>query len=125
MEGSIELGDTFKNPRFRKGNRLQTFDRIVTNPMWNQDWWTEADYDADEFSRFPKGAGFPGRKADWGWVQIVLASLNKNGRAAVVLDTGAVSRGSGNAGRSRERDVRRWFVEQDLIDAVIYLPENL
>jgi type I restriction enzyme M protein len=89
MEGEIELGDTFKNPKFRKGNRLRTFDRVVTNPMWNQDWWTEKDYDADELDRFPKGAGFPGRKADWGWVQIVLASLKENGRAAIVLDTGA------------------------------------
>ncbi len=125
MEGEIEIGDTFKNPKFRKGNRLRTFDRVVTNPMWNQDWWTEKDYDADELDRFPKGAGFPGRKADWGWVQIVLASLNDKGRAAIVLDTGAASRGSGNANTNKERDVRRWFVEQDLIESVIYLPENL
>jgi type I restriction enzyme M protein len=125
MEGQIEIGDTFKNPKFRKGNRLQTFDRVVTNPMWNQDWWTEKDYDADELDRFPKGAGFPGRKADWGWVQIVLASLNEKGRAAVVLDTGAASRGSGNANTNKEKDVRKWFVEQDLIEGVIYLPENL
>lgn len=125
MEGEIELGDTFKNPKFKQANRLQTFDRVVANPMWNQDWWKEVDYDADEFNRFPKGAGYPGGKADWGWVQIILASLNKKGRAAVVLDTGAASRGSGNANTNREKDVRRWFVEQDLIEGVIYLPENL
>jgi len=125
MEGQIELGDTFKNPKFRKDNRLQTFDRVVANPMWNQDWWKEADYDADEFDRFPKGAGYPGGKADWGWVQIILASLKPQGRAAVVLDTGAASRGSGNANTNKEKDVRRWFVEQDLIEGVIYLPENL
>lgn len=125
MEGEIEIGDTFKNPKFRKRNRLRTFDRVVTNPMWNQDWWTEKDYDADELDRFPKGAGFPGSKADWGWAQIVLASLNDKGRAAVVLDTGAASRGSGGKNRDKERDVRRWFVEQDLIEGVIYLPENL
>ncbi|MBH0177235.1 MAG: SAM-dependent DNA methyltransferase [Nitrospira sp.] len=125
MEGEIEIGDTFKNPKFRQRNRLRTFDRVVTNPMWNQDWWTEKDYDADEWDRFPKGAGFPGRKADWGWVQIGLASLNEKGRAAIVLDTGAASRGSGNANTNKEKDVRRWFVEQDLIEGVIYLPENL
>src|SRR5437764_13792924 len=113
MEGRIELGDTFKNPQFRKNNRLQTFDRVVANPMWNQDWWKEADYDADEYDRFPKGAGFPGGgSADWGWVQIILASLHQKGRAAIVLDTGAASRGSGTEGRSKERDVRKWFVEQ-------------
>jgi type I restriction enzyme M protein len=93
--------------------------------MWNQDWWQEKDYDADELDRFPKGAGFPGRKADWGWVQVVLASLNDKGRAAVVLDTGAAARGSGNTNTNKERDVRRWFVEQDLVEGVIYLPENL
>lgn len=125
MEGEIELGDTFKNPKFRQANRLQTFDRVVANPMWNQDWWKEADYDADEFDRFPKGAGYPGGKADWGWVQIILASLNDKGRAAVVLDTGAASRGSGNVNTNKEKEVRRWFVEQDLIEGVIYLPENL
>jgi len=43
----------------------------------------------------------------------------------VVLDTGAASRGSGNANTNKEKDVRRWFVEQDLIEGVIYLPENL
>ena len=125
MEGQIEIGDTFRKPKFRQGNRLQTFDRAVANPMWNQTEFKEKDYDADELDRFPKGAGFPGNKADWGWVQHILASLKPQGRAAVVLDTGAASRGSGNANTNKEKDVRRWFVEQDLIEGVIYLPENL
>lgn len=125
LEGHIEIGNTFKNPKFRVGNRLQTFDRVVANPMWNQDWFKEQDYEADELDRFPKGAGFPGGKADWGWMQHILASMNAKGRAAVVLDTGAASRGSGNANSNKERDVRKWFVEQDLIEGVIYLPENL
>ena len=126
MEGEIEIGDTFRNPKFRQRDGLQLFDRVVANPMWNQDWFTEQDYDNDELDRFPSGAGFPGKSsADWGWVQHMLASLYDNGRAAVVLDTGAVSRGSGNAGKNKERDVRKWFVQQDLIEGVIYLPENL
>lgn len=126
MEGEIEIGDTFKNPRFRAGNKLQTFDRVVSNPMWNQDWFKEEDYDADELGRFPQGAGFPGgQSADWGWAQHILASLDKNGRAAIVLDTGAASRGSGNANKNKEKSVRQWFVQQDLVDGVIYLPENL
>jgi type I restriction enzyme M protein len=103
MEGQIEIGDTFRHPKFRKGNRLQTFDRVVANPMWNQTEFAEKDYDADELGRFPKGAGFPGNKADWGWVQHILASLNETGRAAIVLDTGAASRGSGNANINKER----------------------
>ena len=126
MEGQIEIGDTFKNPKFRaeKNGKLRTFDRVVANPMWNQDWYIEADYDNDELDRFPPG--FPGKSsADWGWVQHMHASLNAEGRAAVVLDTGAASRGSGNAGTNKEKTVRQWFVEQDFIESVLYLPENL
>jgi type I restriction enzyme M protein len=126
MEGAIEIGDTFKNPKFRADNRLQTFDRVVSNPMWNQDWFKEEDYDADEMGRFPQDAGFPGaQSADWGWAQHILASLNASGRAAIVLDAGAASRGSGNANKHKERQVRQWFVEHDLVEGVIYLPENL
>ena len=132
MEGKIEIGDTFKNPRFRneKNGKLRTFDRVVANPMWNQNWFAEADYENDELDRFP--AGFPGKSsADWGWLQHIQASLKSKsgtrqaGRAAVVLDTGAASRGSGNAGTNKEKDARQWFVEQDLIESVLYLPENL
>ena len=132
MEGQIEIGDTFKNPRFRaeKNGKLRTFDRVVANPMWNQKEFTEADYDNDELDRFL--SGFPGKSsADWGWVQHIHASLKPKsssqqaGRAAVVLDTGAVSRGSGNAGTNKEKTVRQWFVDHDLIESVLYLPENL
>jgi len=126
MEGEIEIGDTFKNPKFRNKGKLRTFDRVVTNPMWNQNWYTENDYDNDELDRFPAGAGFPGKSsADWGWVQHMHASLNEKGRAAIVLDTGATARGSGNAGTSKEKSVRRWFIDNDLIESVLYLPEDL
>ena len=53
------------------------------------------------------------------------ASLADTGKLAVVLDTGAVSRGSGNQGSNKERDIRKAFVEADLIEAVLLLPENL
>jgi type I restriction enzyme M protein len=55
----------------------------------------------------------------------VYSSLKDNGRAAIVLDTGAASRGSGNQGNNKEKDCRKWFVDNDLIEGVIYLPENL
>lgn len=43
----------------------------------------------------------------------------------MVLDTGAVTRGSGSKNEDKERSIRKWFVDQDLIDGVILLPENL
>jgi hypothetical protein len=40
--------------------------------------------------------------------------------ADVVIDTGAASRGSGNAGTNKEKTVRQWFVDHDLIESVLY-----
>jgi len=124
MEGKIEIGDTMKNPKFKNGNKLKRFDLIVTNPMWNQKTFVEKDYENDELDRFKAGIP-PTSSADWGWSQHILASLKDNGKAAVVLDTGAVSRGSGNASNNKEKTIRKWFVEQDLVEGVLYLPENL
>jgi len=124
MGGDIEIGDTMKNPKFKSGNRLKKFDLQIANPMWNQKTFTGKDYESDELERFD-GRIPPNGSADWGWVQHILASLKDNGKAAVVLDTGAVSRGSGNAGSNKEKDIRKWFIEKDLIDGVLYLPENL
>lgn len=125
MEGDIETGDTFNNPKFKDatGHGVRKFDRAVANPMWNQPDFREEVYTDDAYHRFP--AGNPGGKADWGWVQHIYSSLKDDGRAAVVLDTGAVSRGSGNAGTNKEKDVRKWFIDHDLIEGVLYLPENL
>ena len=119
------IGDTFRNPGFSaKGAGLQRFDYGIANPMWNQDNYDESFYDNDTLNRFAFGIP-PRSSADWGWAQHILASLNERGRAAIVLDTGAVSRGSGSQSSNREKDVRKAFVENDLIEGVILLPENL
>jgi len=124
LEADIRIGDTMRHPAFVDTvGRLQTFDRVTANPMWNQKFPVET-YENDPCERFALGTP-PSSSADWGWLQHMLASLNERGKMAVVLDTGAVSRGSGNQGSNRERDIRKAFVERDLIEAVILLPENL
>jgi type I restriction enzyme M protein len=126
MEGEIVRGDTMKNPKFLEAGHLQRFDVVVTNPMWNQKTFDLATYEQDPLDRFATTGGFaPPSSADWAWLQHVVASLRENGRAAVVLDTGAGSRGSGNEGDNKEKAIRRWFVERDLVEAVILLPDNL
>ena len=124
MEGEIAIGDTMRTPKFLNKSSLEKFDLVAANPMWNQDGFAEKFYDEDTYSRF--GAGYPpASSADWGWVQHMFASLNEKGRAAIVLDTGAVSRGSGNQGSNKEKEIRKWFVDQDFIEGVVLLPENL
>ncbi len=44
---------------------------------------------------------------------------------AIEAEVNAASRGSGNAGTNKEKTVRQWFVDNDLIESVLYLPENL
>lgn len=124
MQGEVLRGDSMRNPKYRDGNHLRRFDLVVANPMWNQSF-DPAIYDNDPFNRFEEAGGITTGKADWAWLQHTVASLKPNGRAAVVLDTGAVTRGSGSKNEDRERNIRRWFVEQDLIDGVILLPDNL
>jgi len=119
------IGDTFLRPGFAALKAgLEHFDYVVANPMWNQKNYNESFYEHDQWGRFVYGTP-PGSSADWGWVQHMLASLNDTGRAAIVLDTGAVSRGSGSKSASKEKEIRKAFVEQDFIEGVILLPDNL
>src|SRR5438093_3798544 len=125
MEGEIVRGNSMSNPKFRDSDTsLKKFDIVVSNPMWNQPF-DEPVYENDPFSRFEEQGGITTSKADWAWLQHTLASVKPNGRAAVVLDTGAVTRGSGNKTEDREKKIRKWFVEQDAIEGVILLPDNL
>ncbi len=125
MQIELARGDTMINPKFRTAEgRIRTHDIVVANPMWNQPFAPDVFTD-DPFDRFRTAGGITTGKGDWAWLQHTYACMNERGRAAVVLDTGAVTRGSGSKNEDRERNIRKWFVDQDLIDGVILLPENL
>ena len=124
VDADITLGDTIRAPASLNGDgSLRKFNKVTSNPMWNQDFPREV-YENYTSNRFNFGYP-PSSSADWGWIQHMYASLADRGKMVVVLDTGAVSRGSGNRGSSRERDIRKTFVEYDLVETVILLPENL
>ena len=123
-DSKFAIGDTFRRPGFTEGNKLQRFDYVVANPMWNQDNYDDAFYGNDTWERFNYGKPTKS-SADWAWVQHMFASLNDEGRAVIVLDTGAVSRGSGSKSSNREREIRKEFIERDFIEGVVLLPENL
>ena len=125
MEVEIARGDTMINPRFKTAaGQIATHDIVVANPMWNQPFSPDI-FANDPFDRFRTRGGVSTSKGDWAWLQHTLACLSERGRAAVVLDTGAVTRGSGAKHEDKERNIRKWFVEHDLIDGVILLPDNL
>jgi len=114
LEAEIRLGDTIVRPAFTNPDgSLRVFDKVTANPMWNQKFSLSV-YEEDPFNRFRFGGIPPASSADWGWIQHMFASLKENGKMAVVLDTGSVSRGSGNQGSNRERDIRKVFVDKRL-----------
>ena len=125
MDVEIARGDTMINPKFKTSSgKIDTHDIVVANPMWNQPFNRDT-FANDPFDRFATAGGPTSGKGDWAWLQHTLACLNERGRAAVVLDTGAVTRGSGAKHDDKERNIRKWFVDNDLIEGVILLPDNL
>ena len=94
MTVEVARGDTMINPKFRTadGKRIRTYDIVVANPMWNQPFNPDL-FSDDPFDRFRPQGGTTSGKGDWAWLQHTMACLNDRGRAAVVLDTGAVTRG--------------------------------
>ena len=125
MDVEIARGDTMINPKFKTASgQINTYDIVVANPMWNQPFNPDT-FANDPFDRFRSAGGPTSGKGDWAWLQHTLACLNERGRAAVVLDTGSVTRGSGAKHADKERNIRKWFVDNDLIEGVILLPDNL
>lgn len=126
MDMELARGNSMLNPKFRTADgRIQRHDLVIANPMWNQPFDADTTFSNDPYDRFRTTGGITSGKGDWAWLQHTLACLNDHGRAAVVLDTGAVTRGSGSKNEDKERNIRKWFVDQDLIDGVILLPDNL
>ncbi len=125
MDVELQRGDTMINPKFRTGSgALARYDVVVANPMWNQPFAVDI-FENDPFDRFTKSGGVTSGKGDWAWLQHAMAVMNDGGRAAIVLDTGAMTRGSGSKNEDKERNIRKWFVDRDLIEGVILLPDNL
>lgn len=125
MAVELARGDTLINPKFRDAaGKIRGHDIVIANPMWNQPFAPDI-FANDPFDRFRTAGGVTSGKGDWAWLQHTLAALDDDGRACVVLDTGAVTRGSGSKNEDKERNIRKWFVDSDLVDGVILLPENL
>ena len=125
MDVDLRRGDTMINPKFRDAaGALLRYDIVAANPMWNQPFSPDI-FEDDPFDRFTKAGGVTSGKGDWAWLQHTLSTMSEAGRGAVVLDSGALTRGSGSKNEDKERNIRQWFVEQDLVDGIILLPDNL
>ena len=118
---AIERGDTLRNPIFTDPSTggLATFDCVIANPPFSLKNWGRDIWESDPWGR--AFAGLPtDNSGDFAWVQHMVASMAQgNGRMAVVLPQGALFRGGA------EGKIRKYLLEQDLIETVIGLAPNL
>ena len=116
-DADIQLEDTLLHPQHREAGELERFDRVIANPPFSQNYSrTNMEYP----ERFRWGwCPTTGKKADLMFTQHMLAICRPGGMVATVLPHGVLFRGGA------EREIRRNFLEQDLIEAIIGLPPNL
>lgn len=115
----LEWGDTINDPKLLDEGRLMRFDRVVANPPFSLDKWGADDAAADIYGRFGRGVP-PKSKGDWAFILHMLATAKRqSGRVVVVVPHGVLFRGAAE-GRIREA-----VLKENLLDAVIGLPEKL
>ncbi|MFL5821548.1 MAG: class I SAM-dependent DNA methyltransferase [Solirubrobacteraceae bacterium] len=118
LDARFAWGDVMRRPAFLdEDGSLKKVDVVVANPMWNQSFPVEV-YEQDRHRRF--GFGIPPTSdGDWGWIQHMHSALRETGRMAVVLDAEFPPRGSNGNGHPAETAIKRAFVGDDLIEAVL------
>ena len=113
----IQLQDTILHPMHREAGELERFDRVIANPPFSQNY-TRTNMEFPE--RFRWGwCPTSGKKGDLMFAQHMLAVCKDRGVVTTVMPHGVLFRGG------VEKEIRRKFLEQDLIEAVIGLPPNL
>ncbi|MGY3995284.1 type I restriction-modification system subunit M [Aeromonas veronii] len=116
----IEWGDTIRNPKLLdKNGDLMRFDIVTANPPFSLDKWGYEEAGNDKFGRFKRGLP-PKTKGDYAFILHMIETLKpKTGRMGVVVPHGVLFRGSS------EGKIRQQLIDENLLDAVIGLPEKL
>lgn len=116
----VEWGDTLRNPKLldNDGN-LMLFDIVTANPPFSLDRWGHEEAEHDRFGRFTRGIP-PKTKGDYAFILHMIETMKpKDGRMGVVVPHGVLFRGSA------EGKIRTKLIDENLLDAVIGLPEKL
>ena len=114
---SIVREDTLTHPAFIDGSKLRKFDIVLANPPYSIKTWNREAFMNDKWGRNFLGTP-PQSKADYAFIQHILASMNNHGRCAILLPHGVLN-------RLIEKDIRQNLIKEDLLDAVISIGKNL
>jgi len=116
MRFTIENADTLEDPQIFAKGQIRKFDRVLANPPFSQNY-SRANVKFP--SRFREWCPETGKKADLMFVQHMLASLKPDGCMATVMPHGVLFRGG------KEKLIREILIKDDVIEAIISLPEGL
>ncbi len=115
-DSKILNGDTLLNPSHIQPNgEIKTFDIVIANPPFSQDYTKEGMKFKERFNFWMPLKD----KADFMFVQHMVASINNAGRMAVVMPHGVLFRGG------EERKYREWLIKRGYLEAVIGMPSGL
>ncbi|MDD6302638.1 MAG: N-6 DNA methylase, partial [Bacillales bacterium] len=119
---NMKFGDTLSNDKFEG----TTFDFIISNPPFGIDWKKEREAVEKEAKlgydgRF--GPGLPGISD--GQLLFMLngiKKLKKGGRMAIIQNGSSLFTGDAGSGPS---EIRKYIIENDMLEAIIQLPNDL
>ncbi|WP_010650448.1 N-6 DNA methylase [Oceanobacillus massiliensis] len=115
---STKCGNSITNPLWLENGKLKTFDGIASSPPFGLGNWGYEKVIDDKYQRFLYGV--PRKSSgDWAFISHSIASLNETGKAVIVVPYGALFRGV------QEGEIRKQFILDDVVEAVIGLPANL
>lgn len=115
LDGNIgpHQGDTFHNDM----HKMLKADFVMANPPFNiKDWGGSALVDD---IRWKYGVP-PEGNANYAWISHIVHHLAPNGVGAIVLANGSLSSNTSNEG-----DIRRNLLANDLVDAIVAMPDKL
>jgi len=115
----IEQGDTLNNPLLLEKDELMKFDVVVANPPFSLAKWGAENAAEDKYGRFWRGIP-PKGNGDYAFITHMVETLKpKAGRMTVIVPHGVLFRGGA------EGKIRRQFLEENIIEAVVGLPGKL
>jgi len=125
---NIIQGNTLLTPYHKNGEKLATFDYIVSNPPFKldfSDWRNDLDTKQNHERFFAGIPNIPKKDVDKMaiyllFIQHIMFSLSDKGKAAVVVPTGFITAQSGIEKKIRER-----LVEKKMLRGVVSMPSNI
>lgn len=125
---NVIQGNTIQHPYHKNGETLKQFDYIVSNPPFKLDFSDYRDALDSKENKERFFAGIPKIKPKSAdkmeiyqlFLQHIIVSLKKGGKAAVVVPTGFITAQSGI-----DKKIRQKLVDEKMLAGVVSMPSNI